>query len=171
MAASAALTRVSVGPIPASGADEAAMSRYTQTPGSKLGNRYFMDVEISPATLKDGTLRQRFDTRAYSSTGNRTALGTATVVLTASTTTPVGGASLTLTVTCTAVSGTDVPTGTVTFKDGATVLGTATLNGSGVATRVQAAGLTIGPHALTAVMPADSNFASATSPGLTVTAS
>jgi len=31
--------------------------------------------------------------------------------------------------------------------------------------------LATGPHALTAVMPADSNFASATSPGLTVTAS
>ena len=43
---------------------------YSQTGGSKAGNRYFQDVEISPATVKDGTLAQRFDPVQYPSVGH-----------------------------------------------------------------------------------------------------
>ena len=52
--------------------------------------------------------------------------------LTASAATVVTGASVTLTATLTAAAGT--PTGTVTFLDGATTLGTGTLNASGITT-------------------------------------
>jgi uncharacterized repeat protein (TIGR01451 family) len=57
------------------------------------------------------------------------------------------------------------PTGTVTFRDGATTLGTGTPNGSGVATFTTAA-LASGSHAVTAVY-GDANNASSTSSVLT----
>ena len=44
--------------------------------------------------------------------------------------------AVTLTATVSAATGTAFPTGTVTFKDGTATLGTATLNGSGVATLI-----------------------------------
>ena len=54
------------------------------------------------------------------------------------------------------------PTGTVTFKDSATVLGTGTLNGSGQAT-FSISSLSAGNHSITAVYGADSNFNGSTS--------
>ncbi|MFY9701882.1 MAG: Ig-like domain-containing protein, partial [Terriglobales bacterium] len=42
------------------------------------------------------------------------------------------------------------PTGTVTFYDGATALGTGTLNGSGIATYTTSS-LAVGQHSMTAV--------------------
>jgi hypothetical protein len=67
------------------------------------------------------------------------------------------------------VSG-STPAGTVTFKDGATALGSGTLNGSGVATFTTAA-LTSGSHAVTAAYGGDANNASSTSSVLTQTVS
>jgi len=49
------------------------------------------------------------------------------------------------------------PTGTVTFLDGVTTLGTVTLNGSGVATLTTTA-LTVGPHLITASYSGSGNF-------------
>src|SRR4029079_1551996 len=57
------------------------------------------------------------------------------------------GQSVTLTATVTGAQGT--PTGTVTFLDGATSLGTGTLNGSGVAT-LSTSTLSVATHNLTA---------------------
>lgn len=54
-----------------------------------------------------------------------------------------------VTFTATVSAGTGVPTGTVTFRDGATVLGSRTLDGSGVAT-LTANSLTVGTHTITA---------------------
>ena len=54
------------------------------------------------------------------------------------------------------------PSGTVTFKDGATTIGTGTLNGSGVAT-LATAGLSVGSHSITAVYGGDTNFTTSTS--------
>jgi hypothetical protein len=70
-------------------------------------------------------------------------------------------ANTVLTATATSTSGT--PTGTITFMDGSTVLGTAPLNASGVAT------LTVsfsnpGTHPLTASYPATGAYDAATSP-------
>ena len=91
----------------------------------------------------------------------------------ATTTTAVNGApnpsvfgqSVTFTATVSAASGT--PTGTVTFKDGATTLGTGTLAG-GVAS-FSIASLAIGGHTITAVYGGSANFTGSTSPGLTQT--
>lgn len=148
------------------------MSHYTQPAGTSAGNKYFQDVEISPATVKDGTLVQRFDTVKYPAKGVQTAKRNSTVVLTASSVTPAADASVTLTATCASVGpGSDKPSGTVTFKDGVTTLGTGTPNASGVATLVVAGGFAAGAHSLTAVVAADANVNTSTSSVLTVTAS
>jgi hypothetical protein len=68
--------------------------------------------------------------------------------------------SITLTATLSLSAGT--PTGTVTFNDGATTLGTGTVNSSGVAPYSTAA-LAVGTHTITAVYPGDTNFVNATS--------
>ena len=57
-------------------------------------------------------------------------------------------------------------TGTVTFKDGATTLGTGTLNGSGVAT-LSTGALAAGSHTITAVYGCDSNYNTSSSAPLT----
>ena len=57
------------------------------------------------------------------------------------------------------------PTGTVTFKDGSTVLGTATLNASGVAYYGTSA-LTAGTHSITAVYSGDGSYSASTSSAL-----
>src|SRR6202008_4129514 len=60
-----------------------------------------------------------------------------------------------------ALPGAGSPTGTVTFKDGATALGTVSLNGSAQA-GVSTAPLAAGSHTISAVYNGDSNFASST---------
>ena len=85
--------------------------------------------------------------------------------LTSSANPAAAGAPVTLTATVTGSGGT--PTGTVTFKDGATSLGTGTLNGTGVAT-FTVNSLAGGNHAITAVYGGDGNFLTSTSPPLTL---
>ncbi|MGC2617387.1 MAG: Ig-like domain repeat protein [Acidobacteriaceae bacterium] len=86
-----------------------------------------------------------------------------TTKLTASATSVSVGTSVTFTATVAPASGTPTPTGTVTFKDGATTLGTGTLNSSGVAT-YSTASLAIAAHSITANYAGDSrNLASASS--------
>jgi hypothetical protein len=70
--------------------------------------------------------------------------------------------TLTATVSDTTTSDTLVPTGSVTFKDGATTLGSAALNASGVAS-FGVSTLALGSHSITALYGGDSNFPSATS--------
>jgi hypothetical protein len=53
-------------------------------------------------------------------------------------------------------------TGTMTFRDGSTILGTGTVNAAGIATLTTSA-LTIGTHTITAAYGGDSNYGSATS--------
>jgi autotransporter-associated beta strand protein len=77
-------------------------------------------------------------------------------------TTVVFGQPATLVATVVAVSpGGGTPAGTVTFKDGATTLGTATLNGSGVATYF-ATSLAVGSHTITALYSGNSNYTTST---------
>ena len=78
------------------------------------------------------------------------------------------GTSVTFTATVTENPGSGVPTGTVTVMDGATALGTGTLNGKGVAT-FSTSSLALGAHSVTAVYGGDSNNAGSTSPMVTVT--
>jgi hypothetical protein len=101
--------------------------------------------------------------------GNNTSNATLTVNAAAGTTTltsslnPSGlGQAVTFTATVTGAS----PTGTVTFKDGATTLGTGTLHGAGQATFTTSA-LTVGSHSITAVYGGDASNAASTSAPLT----
>ena len=61
--------------------------------------------------------------------------------------------------------GPGTPTGTITFKDGATALGTGTLSPAGVAT-LAISSLTVGSHSITAAYGGDVNFSASTSPVL-----
>src|SRR5207237_2296403 len=74
------------------------------------------------------------------------------------------GQAVTFTATVQPATGSGTPTGTVTFNDGAIVLGPGSLNG-GTAT-FTTSGLGAGVHSITAVYGGDANFASSTSPVL-----
>jgi uncharacterized repeat protein (TIGR01451 family) len=74
------------------------------------------------------------------------------------------GQSVTFTATVTSAAGT--PTGTVNFKEGATTLGSGTLNASGVATFTTST-LTLGNHSITAEYVASTNFNASTSAPVT----
>ena len=93
---------------------------------------------------------------------------TSSTVLTASATIIAPGGSVTLTGTVPTSSGTVVPTGSVRFMDGTTLLGTSTLNSSGVAT-YSATGLANGTHSLTAFYTGDAVYAASASGAVTVT--
>ena len=58
--------------------------------------------------------------------------------------------------------GTSMPTGNVTFLDGSTAIGSAALNGNGVAT-LNYSGLSVGTHSITAKYSGDPNYAGSTS--------
>jgi hypothetical protein len=78
----------------------------------------------------------------------------------------VFGTAVTFTATVTS-SATSIPTGTVTFQDGAATLGTGMLSG-GTAILATSA-LVGGVHSITAAYSGDTNFANSSSPGLTQT--
>lgn len=65
-------------------------------------------------------------------------------------------------------TGVNVPTGSVTFLEGVTVLGTGSLDGSGNAT-FQTTALPAGPHSVTAAYGGDTLYLSSTSAAVTVT--
>jgi hypothetical protein len=92
-----------------------------------------------------------------------TGLVSTSTTLSSSANPSVFGQSVTFTAT---VTGTGA-TGTVTFKDGGTTLGTGSLSG-GTATFASSA-LTVGAHTITAVYGGDASFATSTSPGVTQT--
>ena len=88
--------------------------------------------------------------------------------MTSSTNPSVFGQSVTFTTTVSAVSpGAGTATGTVSFFDGATLLGTGTLS-SGSAT-LSIASLAVGSNSITAVYNADANFLTSTSSAVTQT--
>jgi hypothetical protein len=83
-----------------------------------------------------------------------------TLTLASSANPSVFGQNVTFTATATAAAGT--PTGTITFFDGATNIGTGMLNNLGVAT-LSKANFTVGTHPITAQYPANATFAASTS--------
>lgn len=92
---------------------------------------------------------------------------TSTAAVSSSLSTAVIGQGVTLTATINGYT----PTGTVTFKDGATTLGTGTLSGSGntVTATLNTSFSTAGSHSLTAVYGGDTNNNNSTSAANTVT--
>jgi hypothetical protein len=93
-------------------------------------------------------------------------LGTPTVTLTASPNPATAGTSVTLTATVTGSAST--PSGTVTFYDGSAPLGSATLNGSGVATYATST-LAVGANSVTASYGGGGNYNVANSTAISVT--
>ena len=78
------------------------------------------------------------------------------------------GQAVTFTATVAPMSGSGIPTGSVTFSDGATQIGTGTLNSSGTAT-LSTSSLGVGSHSVTAVYSGDTNFSASTSAAVSVT--
>ena len=112
--------------------------------------------------------------KAVNTNGDGTATATTTgTPSTTSTTTTLGASSTTpsygASVTFTATVAPSAATGTVTFKDGATTLGTGTIS-SGTATYSTSA-LATGSHSITAVYGGDTDYAGSTSSAVTVTVS
>jgi Bacterial Ig-like domain (group 3)/Beta-propeller repeat len=91
-----------------------------------------------------------------------------TTTLTAAPTSATSGTAINITATVAEVGGTSVPTGTVTFKDGTTSLGSMTLNGTGIAVYTTQS-LTVGAHSITAAYGGDAANGSSTSTAASVT--
>ncbi|MBI5839628.1 MAG: Ig-like domain repeat protein [Chloroflexi bacterium] len=148
--------------------------RITITPGQLITvemstgsgfTTYVNQFDISSQTLPP-TLKMGFSASTGSSTNIHeirnllvTGAAPATTALASSLNPSNSGNSVTFTAT---VTGTGTPTGTVSFYDNGTLLGTGTLDGSGVATFTTSS-LTVGAHPITAVYGGDSTFGSSTS--------
>ena len=95
------------------------------------------------------------------------ALAATTTTLMSSASTVTAGQSVTFTATVAPQSGSGTPTGIVNFLDGTTMVGSGTLNGSGVAT-FSTSSLASGTHSVTAAYQGDTNFAASTSSAVSV---
>ena len=93
-----------------------------------------------------------------------------TTSLAASSTQATSGQAVTFTAAVASKSGSEVPTGTVAFRDGATQIGSASLNSSGSAA-FDTSSLAIGSHSISAAYSGDANFAASTSTAVSVTIS
>lgn len=134
-------------------------------------------TDLASITLNSEDAGLHSYTAVYSGDGNYSGVTTAaipvTIVNPASTTLSLSssavainsGQSVTLTATATSASGT--PSGTVTFLDGATTLGSATLSAGGVATYT-AASLAPGSHSITASYGGTGNFSASVSTAVTI---
>jgi len=83
-------------------------------------------------------------------------------------TTIIAGTSVTFTANVTHTAGTAVPSGTVAFNNGATKLGSATLDSNAKAT-FQTSSLSVGAYSITAAYAGDSNYAASTSSAQSLT--
>jgi len=91
-----------------------------------------------------------------------------TTTITATPTAAVSGTSISFTAVVKPATGTGTPTGTVSFKNGATTLGSGTLNGAGQAS-FSTSSLPVGSASVTAVYGGDSGDTTSTSSAVTVT--
>jgi hypothetical protein len=113
----------------------------TDSRGKLSSNTAHQYIEVHPTSPSTTALASSLNPSAYANT----------VTFTATVTSPDG-----------------TPTGTVTFKDGNTVLGTGTLDAAGKAT-FSTASLSIGSHSITGVYGGDGAFQGSTSAALTQT--
>ena len=152
-----------------SGGSAPGVLTYSPVSGTVLNAGMGQALTVSAAATTNYNAASKTVHIAVAKTGTTTAV-------TSSVSTPVFGQSVTFTATVTvAAPGTGTPTGTVTFKDGATVLGTGTLNTSGVAmltvpsTSPLIPSLVVGTHNITASYGGDTNGLTSTSSALTET--
>lgn len=120
------------------------------------------------AVLTDNALNVSNATQAITLNGTGTGVADATTVTTlmSSPNPSSHGSSVTFTATVLSVSGT--PAGSVTFSNGATTLGTGTLDSSGQAVLVTSA-LAVGTHMITAAYDGATGFLASSSPAVTQT--
>ncbi|MDB4938657.1 MAG: hypothetical protein JWP87_5629, partial [Labilithrix sp.] len=91
---------------------------------------------------------------------------TTTAALSSSVNPTITGGSTTFTATVSvSAPGAGTPTGTATFKDGATVLGSSAISAAGVAT-LSTSALSVGTHSITVDYSGDASFAGSTSPAV-----
>ena len=131
----------------------------------------FVPAGASTTTTSPGstTTTPPTTTTTSTSTTTTTTLPGTTSGVTSSANPSVSGQPVTFTATVKAkTAGAGIPTGTVTFNDGASPLGTGTLNGAGQATFVTST-LAVGAHPITASYGGDATFSGSTSSTLTQT--
>src|SRR5205823_6107297 len=131
----------------------------------------FVPAGASTTTTSPGstTTTPPTTTTTSTSTTTTTTLPGTTSGVTSSANPSVSGQPVTFTATVKAkTAGAGIPTGTVTFKDGPSALGTGTLNGAGQATFVTRT-LAVGAHPITASYGGDATFSGSTSSTLTET--
>jgi hypothetical protein len=116
------------------------------------------------ATMQSANWNTRIGSFKFSSCGLTLAPTTTTLGSFANPSTY--GAWVTFTATAAPASGPGTPTGSITFKDGNTTLGSSPLNLSGVGT-FSTSGLVGGQHSITAVYGGDTTFSGSTSSVLT----
>ena len=150
--------------------DPAATTCSTSTPLSSaysciLGTQFAPTVIGSPVK---GTITVTSDSpnspQTVTLSGNVLVLDPVTINLTTSGSPSATNALVTFTITITSTGVT--PTGTVTFLDGTTPIGTAILNGAGVA-QFPTTSLAPGSHVITASYPGDTNNSPGTSSSVT----
>jgi hypothetical protein len=91
-----------------------------------------------------------------------------TTTLSSSVNPSVAGQSVTFTASVTPSSGTSTPSGTVTFLDGATVIGSSPVDAGGSAAFTTST-LSVGPHSITVQYSGDATFAGSSSSALSQT--
>lgn len=136
--------------------------------GSAITGTFSGLAEGATVTTSGGTFTISYEGGSNGQDVVLTSLVSTTTTLSPVTETLVSGQPVTLTATVTATSGTGTPAGTVEFENGTTVLGTSTLNSSGVAT-LTTTKLTAGTDSLTAVYSGNTTYATSTSAAVSVT--
>ena len=132
-------------------ADSGTQITVTSPPGKGT-----VDITV---TTKAGTSPSAAAARfSYTQTDNKIATTTAL----SSSAGPSAAGQVRFTARVSPASGTRTPTGTVTFFDGGTQIGTATLDSSGTATITTAASPLAGGAQITASYSSDQNFAAST---------
>src|SRR5207247_1761140 len=129
----------------------------------------FVPAGASTTTTSPGstTTTPPTTTTTSTSTTTTTTLPGTTSGVTSSANPSVSGQPVTFTATVKAkTAGAGTPTGTVTFKDGPTILGTGTLDSAGQAMFTTST-LAVGSHSITASYGGDANFNGSTSPRIT----
>ena len=107
---------------------------------------------------------------AYSQTINTPPSGNTTITVTADVNPSTYGQLVTLTATVTRSGNTNTPSGSISFQDGSSLLGTGTLNGGSPNTATfSTSTLSVGSHYIAAVYGGDTNFGGSTSAVLTQT--
>lgn len=129
------------------------------------GKAAFTNLKISTAINGISLVASATGLKSASSSAFNISKGSTVTTLAASTNVLIYGQNITFTATVTAaVPASGLATGTITFKDGSTILGTAALNASGIATfttnRISAV---TASHTLTALYGGDTNFLASTS--------